>query len=381
MHVGENTVTRLVGATFIAMAALVAAPSSANAADCSGPFGSGTPNACPDEDKPVCMPSGECVRCNGQFGADVTQPCQLAAAPFCENPTGTTGATGGNCRKCAGRDCLEGDPSLGTQCHVRSGACGTGCLRDEDCKITEWCAPTDSATAAGGTCIRKTPNGQPVIDIPPIDGECTEPKGKRTCLSGVCDEDDDRCGKKNGQPCVDEGECRSAICSDTDEACGLPSGEPCQNDDECRSEECKAGTCGCKEDADCKGGLVCEAEQCVPGCRPGAGTLADGGVAPGACAPDEECVVSGGADRGDCVPSRDGAGGGTDDPGAVPTGDAGADESGGILEGGAFACSSTAAAASPLGIFGAMSGVLVLMARRRNKRKSAPHSAGGTDRE
>ena len=73
------------------------------------------------------------------------------------------------------------------------------CTKDADCQPTQWCSTP--ATTTPGVCVPKVPNSQPVPAGPPINGQCTPENGQRTCLSAVCEESDDLCGKKNSSPC------------------------------------------------------------------------------------------------------------------------------------------------------------------------------------
>src|SRR5690606_31175498 len=161
----------------------------------------------------------------------------------------------------------------------------------------------------------------------------------------------------------------SDVCFSLDGKCGLPNGQPCSTDGQCRSDQCDAGKCvGCKDDADCKQGEVCDSDllECVTGCRPGAtGPLPDGGTVPGACPDGEECVAPEGSSIGECQPTDADAGTGGD-----PDGGASADDTWGIIEGGGCSCTSTtSSAASPLAILGAVASALLLV-RRRSKRGS-----------
>ncbi len=330
---------------------------------CSGPFGGGSPQACKVNVEPVCMADGSCQPCNGDFGTGTTQACQLTASPYCFTTGGA--AVVGSCGKCTTNADCTGPTHQGPICNVVAGNCGKTCTKDEDCATsTEWCAPQ----AADGTnvCTPKTPNGQPVPGIPPINGECTEEKGMRVCLSAKCEVDDDLCGLKNGSPCAGATECRSNICFDQDDLCGLPNGQPCTGNGQCRSDVCENGTCkGCDEDTDCNLGQVCDAanEQCVPGCRPGVTNPADGGQVHGACPPGQECVAADGGPIGQCQPSADGGYGGAD-AGA----DAG-DDTSGIIEGGGCSCNTTlSSSASPFAIMGAALGALLVARRRQGRR-------------
>jgi hypothetical protein len=338
---------------------------------CSGPFGSGPPDPCEVATKPVCNGTdGTCHPCDGDFGSTAANKCQLANAPTCF-ATGDP-SVAGSCGKCTkDADCAGGTHS-GPICDLSSGSCGKGCTKDTDCQSTEWCAPS-SATSTTGVCVPKVPNSQPVPAGPPINGECTPANGQRTCLSAVCEESDDLCGKKNSSPCPGGSEqCRSNICFPPDRLCGLPNGEPCAGNGQCRSELCKDGKCvgkPCGSDTDCPApGQVCDpnTNTCVDGCRPGLSSPSDGGVVNGVCPPPATCVSDGGP-IGTCVVPNDNDAG---DAGGSSGGDAGSNTNFGIIEGGGCSCSSTiTSASSPLALLGAISSVL-LMFRRRGTRKS-----------
>lgn len=325
---------------------------------CNGGFGTNNTFQCPVAGEPFCAPDGSCTACQRDFSVPGDAACQVTATPYCE----TTGPAQGQCGKCDDdADCV-GPTHPGPKCNVPAGACGVPCTNDKDCKGTEWCSQQ--------VCIPKTPNSQPVSNLPPdTNGQCTPPVGGRTCLSGVCEEDDDLCGLKNGSPCngIDE-RCRSNECFPKDELCGLPTGEPCTNNNKCRSNDCKAGLCaGCQEDTDCPTDKVCDkaAGQCVPGCRPGAQAPdggADSGAARGLCPPGQECKPRDGGEIGDCVPSADA---GTDGG----AGDAGDLYAAGLVEGGGCSCRTTIVAASPpFAIFAAAAAGILAVRRRRTKR-------------
>lgn len=310
---------------------------------CSGPFGGGTPRACQVAVQPVCSPNGSCAPCNGDFATGAAFECQLSTAPYCF----LTGPTTGACGKCTtNADCTTDHP--GTACNPTVGACGAPCTDDSQCKAgKEWCAQ--------GVCVPKTPNGEHVPNVPPIDGECTFEKGQRVCLSAVCEPDDDLCGLKNGTPCDGVNEkCRSSICFPDDKRCGEPSGQPCALPEECRSESCTAGVCaGCDDDGDCAVGKVCDTpnKQCVDGCREIAGKSN--------CAPGKRCSKSDGT-IGQCVDSPADGDGGVN-PLAPDAG---------IIEGGGCACrTSVPMSGSPIALAAAGLGAMLLL-QRRNQRKT-----------
>lgn len=311
---------------------------------CSGPFGGGTPRACQVAVQPVCSPNGSCAPCNGDLASGTAFECQLASAPYCF----LTGPTTGACGKCTSNaDCTTGHP--GPVCNPTLGACGTACTDDSQCKAgKEWCAQ--------GVCVPKTPNGEHVPAVPPIDGECTAEKGKRVCLSAVCEQDDDLCGLKNGSPCEGVAErCRSTICFPDDKLCGKPTGQPCAQPGECRSASCTAGVCtGCDDDGDCATGKVCDVpnKQCVDGCREIAGKSN--------CAAGKRCSKSDGT-IGQCI---DGATGG--DGGVTPNA-----SDLGLIEGGGCSCrTSVPVSGSPIALAAAAIGAMLIMRRRDERTKN-----------
>jgi hypothetical protein len=336
---------------------------------CSGPFGSGPPDPCPTNLQPVCLVTGSCVPCNGDFGSGATQSCQLANAPTCLVTSDPT--VSGSCGKCKDdTDCTNtstADTHTGPRCDTASGACGTPCTKDADCKTTEWCAPTSST---GGVCVPKVPNGQPLPNQTPINGDCTPENGQRTCLSAVCEDADNLCGKKNSSPCAGNAQCRSLICFD-DHLCGKPNGQPCSGDGQCRSDLCESGTCTgkpCGSDVDCPSpGQICDvnSKKCIDGCHPGLTEPGDGG-APinGTCELPTTCVGDGGT-VGTCTPGDGGlTDGGTGSNGLNPGSTAG------LIEGGGCSCNTAlSSAASPLSLLGVLCSGLILM-RRRTKRRT-----------
>jgi uncharacterized repeat protein (TIGR01451 family) len=209
--------------------------------------------------KPVCTGGNVCETCNADFGAAGTKPCPTTTQPFC--------TSGGTCAKCTSNaDCTGRSGGI---CNLTTGACGTVCAVDRDCKTTEWCQ--------SGTCTPKTPNDQPLPSAAPIAGECTPQNGLRVCISASCFDADDKCGLPNSESCgppTNDAVCRSGVCFQRDAKCGLPKGEACTSATVCRSAICAAdGRCGeCKADKDCGGpqsARVCDEKTslCVDGCR------------------------------------------------------------------------------------------------------------------
>lgn len=326
---------------------------------CTGPFGGGPPRPCNIAVMPVCAAAGTCNACDGDFGTGATLACQLTAAPYCFL-AGAAGGAVGSCGKCTSNaDCT--DPAHGgTVCNVTVGQCGKPCQNDSECPSTQWCAEK--------VCISKTPNSQMVPKVPAemVNGECTEPVGKRVCLSAVCEPDDDLCGLKNGSPCDGVNErCRSTVCFPGDKRCGKPAGEPCMAAGECRTNECTNNVCaGCDDDSDCVTNKVCDAakKQCVDGCREVGGKSN--------CDPaGKECSKHDGT-IGQCIPKTPGGDGGADGGEIIDAG---------VVEGGGCACrTSMPFSGSPIALAAAAASAL-LLARRRLARKKKSRAITGDD--
>ncbi len=321
---------------------------------CANGFGTGQPNACEVAATPVCRTSdGTCNTCNGDNGAATTLPCPTTANPYC--------AAAGTCGKCtSSADCTS---HAGPVCNTTTGSCGTTCGVDGDCATTEWCA--------AGTCTAKTPNGQPVPNVPPINGVCNDPNGLRVCLSTVCSSVDNACGRRAG------------------EYCNLADGG--LSDDECRSGACTTGgTCGeCGKDSDCgnpTSGRICgdTTKACANGCRGSGGNGCPAGqvcsstdATVGTCSVPEGGVDAG-ADTGvDAAPPEDAGFDATIPPDAATVDanvpdtsvEAGrAIDDNGVFEGGGIACSASRTFGGG-GPFSAMAlgllGILGLVRRRR----------------
>lgn len=238
--------------------------------------------------KPVCTTANVCDTCNADFAAVGTRPCPTTTQPFC----GSSGA----CGKCSSNADCAGRP--GAICNLTTGACGTVCTVDRDCRSVEWCA--------AGSCTPKAPNGDPLPAVAPVSGKCTLQNGQRACLSAACFDLDDRCGIPNGESCgppAQDAVCRSLVCFQRDTKCGLPKGEACQKPEVCRSNVCSSvGLCGeCKKDADCGGatsGRICDARTslCIDGCR---------GASGNGCTPPRSCTSTTDA-QGSCTePEKD----------------------------------------------------------------------------
>ncbi len=258
----------------------------------------------------TCEPSGGCnidADCaTGNWCNETAHMCTPKLANGQPVPTDTghvTPVLNGMCTVAAGAVvCLSGvcDPTdnkcgfadgdgpctVATQMDCRSGACSTngtcepsgGCNVDADCTTGNWCDETQHM------CTPQVANGQPVpTDTshmnPTLNGTCTTAGGVLTCVSGVCDTADNKCGFANGDgPCtgVDGATvCRSAICATTGANTGKCEG--CTMDGQCPGTmpHCDTTTNGgvmFLVDSDCGGtmsGQVCNDanHDCQMGCR------------------------------------------------------------------------------------------------------------------
>lgn len=247
----------------------------ADALVCSGPAGT-TPNSCVQ-----CTSNDQCADPTAfcDTVANTCGPCTAdfsgtgAACPEANPFCAFTGPTMGVCGRCTTNADCEGHTG-GPLCDLVSGGCGTACNVDADCADGEWCP--DSRV-----CAPQVPNGMSVPAAGPASGMCTETIGTRTCISGVCFEDDDLCGLPTGETCADEGVCRSAICASN-------------------------GLCGdCDSNDDCMGGRVCVVST-------GTCVMPDGGMpdaGPGDAGPRDAGAST--FDAGDAGPTPGGLAGGS----------------------------------------------------------------------
>jgi hypothetical protein len=282
----------------------------ADDAVCSGPDDV-TPNTCV-----TCVSDAECADPTAfcDVATHTCGPCTAdfggagAACPEVSPLCFLTGADVGTCGRCVTNDDCIGNTS-GPVCDLVSGACGTACNIDSDCTETQWCP--DSRV-----CAPRVANGEPIPTAGPAGGMCSEPIGARTCLSGVCEEDDDLCGLRNGEDCTDPSVCRSEVCSDD-------------------------GLCvECDGDEDCEAGEMCDPSG---GCFTPDGGMPDAGV------------DSGRADVG------------TTDTGTSPDSglDAGLTTTPGGLSGGALCAASPSRRSQSAGVFAMLALLGVILARKR----------------
>ncbi len=140
-------------------------------------------------------------------------------------------------------DCSGGKPV----CDPVSRAC-VGCLQDNQCLNTQWCNISQT------TCTGKLTNGTTIPTDPPhanptLNGTCTSQAATTTCIAGVCDTKDNRCGYLNGSgPCTSQNAatvCRSGACSANGGVC-IPTGG-CAVDTDCNTQTqwCNVSTFTC----------------------------------------------------------------------------------------------------------------------------------------
>jgi hypothetical protein len=238
----------------------------------------------------TCMPTGGCNvdgDCSGGSWCRIsTHSCAAKVANGTTVPTDaphTSPTLNGTCSAgaatltCASGVCDIADDKCGyansdgpcstanaaTVC--RSGACSVGltCMPTGGCNVDGDCSGGNWCSISTHTCTAKVPNGTTIPTdalhtSPTLNGTCSTAAAALTCLSGVCDTADDKCGYAN-----------------SDGPCTVANGATI-----CRSGACSAnGKCliagSCNLDADCAGGKWCNetSHTCTP-------KLANGGAMP-----------------------------------------------------------------------------------------------------
>ncbi|CAN5146464.1 hypothetical protein BH09MYX1_BH09MYX1_07520 [soil metagenome] len=216
----------------------------------------------------VCTQDSQCG--SGNFCNEITANPAVCAPKLANGQT----VTGGTCTNVIGaRTCISAvcDPSdqkcgfvngtgpcttldQGTVC--RSGSCSAnggvciptgGCAKDADCNTaTQWC------NVSTFTCTNKVPNGTSVPTDPghvnpTLNGTCGAQAATVTCVSGVCDNGDDKCGFADGTgPCTTQNGttvCRSGLCG-LGLVC-IPQGG-CSVDADCKAGWCSISTKTCQ---------------------------------------------------------------------------------------------------------------------------------------
>jgi len=228
-------------------------------APCDGNYGAGTPHACPSSYFPVCRTAGpgtgSCFVCDGDEGTGTAHPCE-SGAPFCSN-TGYCGFCSTN------EDCASaGATHSGDVCNSTTGHCVASCTQDSDCGPGNWCH--------ANVCRAKLENGEL------LPGNCAT-LGARGCITGVCENSDNRCGYLNAPASTgscaggNAQRCRSNKCDPHDGLCGLADGNGvcavASQATDCRSGECHPTThvCGHSDGKPCSPGTHCFSGHCVDG--------------------------------------------------------------------------------------------------------------------
>ncbi len=196
----------------------------------------------------VCIPSGGCAVDADCLGTEWCNTQSFTCAPKLVNgapiPTvtghtpGLTGICSSDVAKavCFSAVCDTNDNDCGFAngdgpCTAQNGAtvCRSGlcdatsgkCQAPKACTVDSDCdAASQYCNTPAKVCAPKLPNDAPIPVIPghapTVDGSCSDDSAKSVCLSGVCDQQDNRCGHAIGNgPCAtDSGAtvCRSGLC-------------------------------------------------------------------------------------------------------------------------------------------------------------------------
>jgi len=190
----------------------------------------------------VCDTDSKCGKLNGSGTCSVANQATICRSGVCD--------ADGSCGYATNHGpCTAGNAA--TVC--RSGSCSTnllckpsvGCNVDADCTGGQWCNETSHVCTAKLTNGSAIPTDAPHTN-PTLNGSCSAAAATLVCQASVCDTVDNKCGYDvNGGPCTAGNAgtvCRSGSCSSN----GL-----------CRPNP------GCNVDADCTGGLWCNASSHV----------------------------------------------------------------------------------------------------------------------
>lgn len=250
------------------------------------------------------LPNGQAIPTVGGHAPPLTGTCTtgagaaVCASAVCDTSDDLCGYANGT------GPCTAAD--AGTVC--RSGACSPGgvCTDPKDCTSDADCDTAFQYCNTGiNKCAPKLPNGSPLPAVPghspALDGTCTATSAQITCLSGVCDVEDGKCGHAIGKGPCDAANgavvCRSEICAVMGPNQGLC--VECVADAQCDGVVPVCDTaknlcvqCTAAEDAACVGATpVCGAGTDV--CAPCDGDF--GGGTPDACnaSASPYCFLSG----------------------------------------------------------------------------------------
>ncbi|AKV00541.1 hypothetical protein AKJ09_07204 [Labilithrix luteola] len=167
----------------------------------------------------ILLPNGETCTTNDKCWSNICDGDHKCGLPDTKGPCTKANET---------VVCRSGECSNDGTC-VTAG----GCNIDTDCTGGTWCSISTH------TCKAKLPNDTAMPTDPPhtapaLNGTCTAPAATLTCVSGVCDVNDSKCGYGTGTgPCTAANAatvCRSGACS-TNGTC-MPSAG-CNADDDC----------------------------------------------------------------------------------------------------------------------------------------------------
>jgi hypothetical protein len=195
----------------------------------------------------VCDTDGRCGSPNGAGSCTAASAASVCRSGVC--------GTDGSCGVLDGQgSCTSANAGL----VCRSGACGStsglcvpavsGCAADGDCNTSmQWC------NISALKCAPKVANGIGIPSdtahtAPVLAGSCTAATGALTCVSGVCDPRDNKCGFDNigASACTTASAasvCRSGACSTTGQ-CRASSA--CLADGDCSTGWCSISTTTCK---------------------------------------------------------------------------------------------------------------------------------------
>jgi MYXO-CTERM domain-containing protein len=127
--------------------------------------------------------------------------------------SGVCDTTDDDCGYPNGHVCIGSSECRSASCSSITKVCvpAGGCAADADCAAGKFC------DTGASLCKDKLANGTPIPTItghtPAVSGNCTPAAATVVCVSGVCDNADDKCGYPDGHPCVSGTQCRGAICT------------------------------------------------------------------------------------------------------------------------------------------------------------------------
>jgi MYXO-CTERM domain-containing protein len=193
----------------------------------------------------ACGSDGKCGLPNGEGACTAANGATVCRSEVCDADGKCGLADGsGTCTTADGpKVCRSG------KCSATSDKCvpaTNGCAVDGDCTTAQWCK------IATLTCQPKVANDVAMPSdtghvTPVLDGKCAGPAATLTCVSGVCDPRDDKCGYDNEgtSSCTAANAatvCRSGFCSATGKCIAAAS---CLTDADCPAAWCNVSTKKC----------------------------------------------------------------------------------------------------------------------------------------